>query len=136
MALRPTRPQSRSDQLAQRDAAQQDVFMREVDEALRRDEMLGVFKRYGRPIGAAILLGLTGLAGYLWWDHAQKQNAGEHGEQLTLALDHVEAGRLDTAGKALDSLTKDAGGGTRAAAELMRGGIALQQGHTDEALGR
>ncbi len=134
MALRPNKPQSRSEQLADRDAAQQDVFMREVDEALRQDEMLGAVKRWGRPIGAAVAVALLGLAGYLWWEHSTKQAAGERGEQMTIALDRVEQGRLDLADKQLEPLAKDSHGGTAAVAQIMRANIALQQNRKDEAL--
>ncbi len=108
--------------------------MREVDDALRQDEMVGAFRRYGVPIGAAVALGLAGFGGYLWWNHAQKAEAGAQGEQMTLALDRVESGRLDEAGKQLLSLERDAGPGPKTAAQLMRAGLALQQGKRDEAL--
>ena len=55
LALRPSSPESRADQLAKRDAAQKDVFLREVDEALRQDQVLGAFKRYGVCSGPSIL---------------------------------------------------------------------------------
>lgn len=133
MALRPERPQTRSEQLAERQAAEQDVLMREVDDALRQDEMTGVFKRFGGPIAAAVAAGLLALGGYLWWDHSQKQAVGEHGEQLTMALDKVEARQLGPGDKQLAALAGEAKGGTRAAANMMRGGIALEQGKRDEA---
>jgi len=134
LALRPNKPQSRSEQLADRDAAQQDVLMREVDEALRQDEMLGALKRWGKPAGALIAAGLLGFAGYLWWEHSTNQAAGERGEQLTIALDRVEEGRLDPAAKQIEGLAKDGEGGTAALAEIMRANIALQQNKKDEAL--
>lgn len=58
-------------------AAQQDGFLREVDEALREDQMVGAMKRYGKVVGAAIAVGLLGLAGYLYWDHSQKAASAE-----------------------------------------------------------
>jgi hypothetical protein len=134
LALRPNKPQSRSEQLADRDAAQQDVFMREVDEALRQDEMLGAAKRWGRPLGAAVAAGLLALAGWLWWDHSTQQAAGERGEQMTIALDRVEEGRLDPADKQFEALAKDSHAGTAALAGLMRANIALQKNNKDEAL--
>lgn len=108
--------------------------MREVDEALRQDEMLGAVKRWGRPIGATVAVALLGLAGYLWWEHSTKQAAGERGEQMTIALDRVEQGRLDLADKQLEPLAKDSHGGTAAVAQIMRANIALQQNRKDEAL--
>ncbi len=134
MALRPTPPKSRSDQLAERDAAQQDVFLREVDDALRQDDMLGAFKRYGVPIGAGVALGLAVFAGYLFWSNEQQRKAGEQGEQLTLALDELEQGRIDPANKKFGELTKNATDGTKVAGQLMQAGIALQQGRTADAI--
>jgi len=126
LALRPNRPQSREEQLAAREAAQQDVFLREVDDALRQDEMLGAFKRYGKPVGLAVAVGLLGLAGYLWWDNHSAEQAGQRGEALTMALDKVEAGNLTPADKDLVPLAADEGG-TGAAAKMLRAGIALEK---------
>ena len=50
--------------------------MREVDEALRQDEMLGLFQRWGRPVAIVVVVGLLALAGYLWWNGHSKQQAG------------------------------------------------------------
>lgn len=133
MALRPKRPQSRSDQLAERQAAEQDVLLREVDEALRQDEMLGAFKRYGLPAAGGIALGLAALAGYLWWNGSQTAKAGERGEQFTLALDRIEAGHLDGGDKQLVPLAKESADGMKAAAKLMRAGVALEQGRPGDA---
>ena len=117
-----------------RDAAQQDGFLREVDDALRQDEMLSAMQRYGKPLAAAVLAGLAALAGYLWWaDHSKEQTA-KRGEDMTLALDQVEAGRLDAGMRALEPLAKDGGDGSQAAARMMQGGILLEQGRKDQAV--
>ena len=133
LALRPQRPPSRSEQLAQRDAAQQDVFLREVDEAVRQDEMVGLFKRYGLLAAIVVAVGLLALAGYLYWDHSRKQAAGEVGEQFTMALDKLEANDLATADKELVGVIDKGGPGSAAAARLLRGGIAMQQNKPAEA---
>lgn len=134
MALRPTNSPSRSDKLAERDSAQQDVFLREVDDALREDEMLGAMKRYGKPVAAVVIAGLLGLAGYLYWSDHSKQQQAERGEKFTIALDQVEAGRLDAGLRALDPIAKDGGDGSQAAAMMMQAGILQQQGKTDQAV--
>ncbi len=134
MALRPKRPENRADQLAARDSAQQDVFLREVDDALRQDEMSGAFKRFGVPLIAAVVLGLAIFAGVLWYNNSQAQKAGEHGEQLTLALDNVDQGKVAEADKQLEALVGKSSDGTHAAAQMLRAGIALQQGRRDDAL--
>ncbi len=134
LALRPQNPQSRSEQLAERDSAQQDVFLREVDDALRQDEMLGAFKRYGRPIGIAVGAGLLALAGYLWWNDSRQAAAGERGEQLTLALDKLDSGNRTEADKQLAALAGKADDGTAAAAKMTRAGIALAENRKADAL--
>jgi len=134
LALRPSNPVSPEELQAKRQAAQQDVFLREVDDALRQDEMLGAFKTYGRRIGAAVALGLLIFAGVLWWNHYQTSQAGERGEQLTLALDNVDQGKLDPADKQLLGLSQGSAEGPKAAAQLLRAGIALQQGKRADAI--
>lgn len=107
--------------------------MREVDDALRQDEMSGMFKRFGLSVAIAALVVLLSLAGYLWWESSRKSAVGEQGEQLTMALDKVEGRQLDEGDKALAAMAGDAGPGPRAAAKLMRGGIAQEQGKAEAA---
>lgn len=127
-------PPDKSDKRAQRDAAEQTVFMREVDDALRQDEMAGFFRRFGVPVIGVVVAGLLALAGYLWWDHASKQTAGENGEKLMLAIDEVEAANIAAADKQLTPLAEADGDGNSAAAKLMRAGIALRQSRNDDAV--
>lgn len=121
--------------MAVRDAAQNDAFLREVDDALREDELLTALRRYGKPALAVVVAGLLALAGYLWWDNYRNDQQATHGEQLILALDQLEAGNLATASAGLAPL---AGGsdGSAAAARLLRADIALKLGHTQEAAGQ
>jgi len=111
---------------------QSDVFVREVDDALREQEFIDALRSYGKLAAAAILLFLVALGGYLWWQHSQKQTAGERGEQLTVAIDQVEAGHLDAARGELNKLiAKPDGAG--AAAQMLDAGILVQQGKNAEA---
>ena len=132
LALPPSdRPnsQSKADEQA---AAQQDVFLREVDDALREAELKSILSRYGKPIGGAIAAGLVMLAGYLWWDNSTKQAAGERSEQATIALDKLEAGNAAAALADLESLTKDGSDGSKAAAAMTRAAILVQQGKAED----
>lgn len=116
-------------------AAQRDGFLREVDEALREDEFVSYLKRYGRQVGIAIIVGLLALAGYLWWDHQNKQAAAKQSEELVLALDKLSAGPTSAAAAAkdLEALGVDASPAIKADAALLRAGIAAQSGRLDEA---
>ena len=113
--------------------AQQDVFMREVDEALREDQLKTAMSRYGVLAGVAVAALLLALGGWLWWRDHQQRAAGEQGEKYMVALDQVEAGRLGPAVAALKPLESDGPQGVRAAALLMQAGIAAGQGRKPEA---
>ncbi|MBW8783883.1 MAG: tetratricopeptide repeat protein [Novosphingobium sp.] len=125
MALRPKGSQSRSDQLAARNAAQQDVFMREVDEALRQDEMLDAVKRYGKPVASAVIVALLALGAFLWWQHSKAEAEGDRSLKFATALDTLEAGHVDAAASDLAPLAGSGGNGSQAAAQLLRADILL-----------
>lgn len=133
MALRPDRPQSRSDQLAERSAGQGDAFLREVDDALREDQVFTAVQKYGKPVGAAIIAGLLGLAGWLWYENHSNAVAGEQGEVLTKALDQLETRNLKAAADELGPLAKDGNEGYRATSRMLEAGILAEQGKTAEA---
>lgn len=137
MALRPDRPKSPSDQLAPREdgrgSPQGDAFLREVDDALREDQVLTALQRYGKPVGALIVAGLLGLAGWLWYQNHTNTVAGEQGEVLTKAIDQLEARNFKGATGKLAPLAKDSGSGFRASAQLLNAGILAEQGKLDEA---
>lgn len=107
--------------------------MREVDDALREDQLKENLQRHGRTIAIALGAGLLALGGWLWWRDHQQSLAGQAGEKYMLALDQVEAGRLTTGYAGLEPLAKDSPAGARAAARLMQAGIALEQGNRAQA---
>lgn len=119
--------------MAERRAAQEQVFLREVDDALREDDTMAMIRRYGRPLAAAIVLGLAGLAGWMAWTNHVETVAGEHGEAMTVALDQVAAGRYDDARAGLDKVAASGGAGYSAEARLIKGGIALDQKKNEDA---
>lgn len=111
----------------------QDGFVREVDEAVRQDQIVGWLQRYGLATGVAIVVVLLGLAGWLWWSHAQKAAADARAEQYIQAMDLLEGGQLDAAAKQLQPLAEKGGDGTQASAAILRAGITAQQGKVKEA---
>jgi hypothetical protein len=132
LALRPQSPQTPGALPASRQS-QGDVFLREVDEAVRQDEMASFAKRFGLAILVAVLAGLLGLAGFLWWQHHSREQIDQRGEELVQALDHVEAGQLDAADQQLAPIATADDAGSGAAAKLLRADITEQQGRSAEA---
>jgi hypothetical protein len=125
--------QTRAEQLAARDAAQTDAFMREVDDALREDQMVSAAKRWGVPVGIAAVVALAGLGGGLWWKSHQDGIAQDRAIALTRAIDQIEASRTDLAGATLDPIAKGDAEGSATIAKLIQAGIAMQASKPSDA---
>ena len=81
-----------------------DAFLREVDEELRREQLSSIFARYGWwIIGGAVFL-LVALAAGIWWNHRQDVKAGEQSEKLVQAIEQVEANNARGASATIDEL--------------------------------
>lgn len=133
MALPPEKNDPAADRNRNRAAQQEDTFVREVDDALRQDQMEGFFKRYGLLVLAVVILGLAGLGGYLWWEHSQKEAAGERGEQYLVALDQLNAGNVQGAYDKLAPVVEAEGTASAAAAQLLRAGLSIELKKPEEA---
>ncbi len=72
--------------------APEDAFIREVDEEYRRDQLAGIWTRYGRWILIVIGAGLVALAVFLWWREEQAKARGELSEQFSAALQGLGVG--------------------------------------------
>jgi hypothetical protein len=133
LALRPDRQLTPQDKRARDQAAQVDVLLREVDDAVRQDQYANAAKQYGKPVGIALVLALVLFGGYLLWDSRRDAAHEQDSEKLVASLDQVERGNLPPASTALDPLIADSGAGQQAAARLLKAGIAMEQSKPDEA---
>jgi hypothetical protein len=112
----------------------QQMLMREVDEAVRTDEVTGALRKYGWQVGIAAVLGLLGFAGYLYWDGRNEAALERQSEALIQALDELEAGNLPQADRELAAIDGEISPSAKASANMLRAAIALQQGRTDDAV--
>ncbi len=108
--------------------------MREVDDAVRQDEVSNVAKKYGIAIGAALLVLLLAFGGWLLWQNREEARLEERSEELVLAIDELETGSLSVAEEELASLAEDAPPAQRTISRLLRAGTAAQSARTSEAL--
>ncbi len=136
MALRPTPPGNPADKPASPSTpdATADVLMREVDEAVRQQEMLDIGKRHGTKIALAVIAGLLALAGYLYWGYYQRQKAGELAERYALAMDKLEGGAAEDARQDMIKLASSSSGAAKASALVTQAAILLGQGKSAEAI--
>jgi len=100
-----------------------EAFLREVDENLRRDQMTGLAKRWG-TVGAVVVgLFLLGLGVFLWWQNHRAEQAGQEGEQLSQVLQDADIGRAQAADPRLAALAKSPRDGYRAMARLTQAAL-------------
>jgi hypothetical protein len=127
VALTPNRSLTPAQAKAQRDTAEEDVLLREVDEAVRQDQFAEFVRRYGRAILIAAIVALALFGGYLWWQSHKNDQREADSEVLVGSLDQIEAGNLASADAQLAKLNTAHEAGAQAAARLLRAGIALEQ---------
>ena len=116
-----------------KDAAAQETFLREVDDALREDQLRNLIVKRGRPILALVAGGLVGLAGWLWYIDHKRSVSDTQGETFVTALDQLQANRNETAKQSMAPLAKDGNPGYRAAVQITQAGIAQQLGKEADA---
>lgn len=133
MALRPDTSLTPEDKRARALAAQEDVLLREVDDAVRQDQYADAAQRYGRPALIAVAIVLALFGGYLFWDNRQSSAKEADSEKLVSALDQVERGNLASGDAALAAVIADGNPGAGTAARLLKAGIALEQSKPAEA---
>jgi len=109
-----------------------DAFLREVDEAVRQDQIFGFWKRFGRAIAAAVVTGLIAFGGWLWWDHHSREVSGEMAEKAQDVLRAAGNGHSPDP-QALAALKDASQPGYRAAALLTEAGVAARKGDTAKA---
>ncbi|RPF70814.1 tetratricopeptide repeat protein [Aurantiacibacter spongiae] len=127
MALQPTPPNPP----AKRDA-EQDMFMREVDEAVRHDEVGNFARKYGWPLGIALVVALAAFGGWLFWQDRSEGDLEGRSEQIVQAIDELDAGNPDQADRELAALA-DGEGGAAVTATMLRAGIAAEAGRGEDA---
>lgn len=110
-----------------------DLF-REVDEEIRHERYMRLWKRYGPwAIGAAVALVLV-VAGYQGWQAYTRDRAMSAAADYAAALDKAEAGNSQAAIKALGPLAESGPEGYRLVAKFRRAELQAESGNTAAAV--
>jgi hypothetical protein len=107
-----------------------DIFQ-EVDEDLRHDKWLKLWKQYQNYVIALAALIIVATAGFTYWRHYDQQQREAEGLRYALALDDAHAGRFAQAAEALSSLATSAHTGRALVARLEAAALRARAG--DEA---
>jgi len=103
-------------------------LIREVDEELRAERALRLWKRYGKyVIGAAVLV-VAVTAGVVAWKEQQRKGREADGERYASALALAYEGKVAEAGPAFAAVAKDGGPGYRALAGLHEAALKSRAG--------
>ena len=103
-----------------------DIFQ-EVDEAVRREKLEKLWKRYGNFVIAAVvvvLLAVGGWRGYQWWDAKQ---AAQAGAAFDAAAELADQGKTEDAEAAFARLAGQGTAGYRVLARLREAAIVGQR---------
>lgn len=109
-----------------------EAFLREVDENLRRDQMTGLARKWGKIAVILVGLFLLALGAFLWWQNHRAEQAGLEGEQFTQLLQDVDSGRAQAKDPRLATLAASPRDGYRAMARLTEAALTAR---TDPAAG-
>jgi len=136
VALNPTDPKNtdKDKQSEPETSAEDEVRMREIDEAVRKDDVEQFAKKYGVILGGALTLALAGFGGYLIWDSQVEAGLEEQSEALVSALDSSQASEFDAATEKVAPLIGDGSPAARTSARFLQAGAALESEKFDEAV--
>ena len=142
MALRPTDPNNtdgtKGGQVPSTErkiSAEDEVFMREIDEAVRKDDAEQFFRKYGLPVGGVLAVFLAALGFYLlYWVPSQERALEEQSETIVQSLDASQRQDLAAASEAAQSLVDSDDAGARTSARFILAGVALEEEKFDEAV--
>lgn len=113
-----------------------EAFLREVDEELRRDQLTGFWRRWKVAIVGGVVISLTALGGWLWWQHSREQMAAADGQLLDDTLKALGTGDMRTVPANLAKLEKSHVGAYRASAMMTQAAIALLKGNEKAAVAK
>ncbi|MEP1421603.1 MAG: tetratricopeptide repeat protein [Erythrobacter sp.] len=111
-----------------------EILMREIDEAVRQDDTVQFFQKYGTALGGAVALIIVGMFGYWWWDSTNEAALEAQSETVISALDSVEVSDFAGAEEKVSELVDDGSIGARTISRFLQAGAALEQGKDAQAV--
>ena len=111
-----------------------DLMAREIDEELRREQLLKLWDKYGTFILAAVLLLVVGVGGWKYYEGRLLQASQAASTQYLVALTEFNAKRTSDAQRTLEDLVPNAPPGYAALARLRLAANDATEGNTLDAV--
>ncbi len=136
MALTPTNTglSRGGDQDDSKLTAEDEVVIREIDDAVRQDDAVQFFRKYGTALIGGIVVILIGLGGYLVWDSQVEGGLEADSEQLVSVLDYAQAEDFAQVKDRTEPLLDSDTPGVRTSARFLQAAAALELGETARAV--
>jgi hypothetical protein len=128
LALTPTIPNE------DKRASSDEVFLREVDDAVRASDFVSFWKRFGRWLVLLLLLGLAAFAGWIYYQNHQRGLAEMQSESFIDAMDKLNAGNEIGAREILAKLASADQPGYRAMAKIVDANLEAEKGDPKKAI--
>ena len=110
-----------------------DIF-REIDEELKQEDYLRLWKKYGNYIMGAVLAAMIAVGGFYAWRQHQDQKRIETSNRYAEAQALAAAGKREDAAALFANIAEEAGGGYRVLSELQRAALRATAGDTAGAI--
>ncbi|MDJ0977087.1 MAG: tetratricopeptide repeat protein [Erythrobacter sp.] len=133
MALTPKNSNA-NDPDARKLSAEDEIAIREIDEAVRQDDAAEFVRRYGLVIGSVLAVVLVGLGGYLFWDSQVEAALEAESEQVVSVIDYAQAEDFPSVKERTRPLLDSDTPGVRTSARLLHAAAALELGETARAV--
>jgi hypothetical protein len=114
-------------------ANEHETLFREVDEELRREQLMKIWNNYGTYIIGAVVVLLVGIGGYKLWQDRRASAISAAGSQFLAAIETVDNGQLEDAQKALGPVISSGVSGYAALARIKLAGAMARDGKIAEA---
>lgn len=113
-----------------------EVLIREIDEAVREDALLDFMRKHGVKVLAGVIALIAALGGYMVWHHFAEQKLETQSETVIAALDLASKDDYKSASEKVQGLLgNDSSPGARAAARFVQAAAALEAGDKAKASG-
>jgi hypothetical protein len=103
-----------------------EAFYREVDEEVRRDQLVTWWKRYGKLAIGGVILVIAAIGAFFWWQARQEAKTGAQAAELSAAFEDIAARDKASAASRLNKLARSESSGYRASALLTEAGVAVE----------
>ena len=109
-------------------------IFREIDEELRRDNIVKLWREYGKYVIGLAVLAVVATLGIVKWQDFKLEQRREEGVRYAAALDLAQKGKDAEAADAFAQIAHEVGGGRAVMARLEEAALRAKAGDTDKAV--